>query len=142
KLVIVDPVSAAIELSLDSHKERDVRHVLAQLAQLAEDTDCAVVLVAHLNKAPSSEPYIRVSGSTAFWNASRSCVLVTGDPDEDERLIAQRKSNYARLHPIERHRIEEIVLPGTRDPDTGEPIVTSRMTFVEYADDVDGSTIL
>ncbi len=71
-------------------------------------------------------------------------VLVTEDPEhgEDSRLIAQRKANWGRLIPVERHRLEGIVLPETRDPETGEPIETSRMTFVEVADDVDRNEVL
>jgi AAA domain len=142
KLIIIDPIIAAIDVALDAHKDQHVRFVLARLAQLAEELDCAVALVAHLNKTPSLEEHIRVGGSTAFWNACRSVVFVGGNPDEDERLIMQRKANYARLRPPERHRIEEIVLPETVDAVTGEPIVTSRMVFVEFATDVEASAVL
>lgn len=142
KLIIIDPIVAAIDVALDAHKDQHVRSVLARLARLAEDLDCAVVLVAHLNKTPSTQEHIRVGGSTAFWNACRSVVFVGGNPDEDERLIMQRKANYARLRSPERHRIEEVVLPKTLDSVTGEPIVTSRMVFVEYATDVDASAVL
>ena len=40
-----------------------------------------------------------VANSVAFWNASRSVVLITEDPDEPDahRLVTQRKANYARL---------------------------------------------
>ena len=113
RLVVIDPVSAAIDVAFDAHKEQHVRSVLAKLAAMAEEHDCAVAMVGHLNKAASTEPYIRISGSTAFWNASRSCVLVVGDPDGDERLIAQRKSNYARLHPVERHGASSFRAPST-----------------------------
>jgi hypothetical protein len=142
RLIIVDPIVAAIDVALDAHKDQHVRSVLARLAQLAEDTDCAIALVAHLNKTPSTQEHIRVGGSTAFWNACRSVVFVGGNPDEDERLIMQRKANYARLRAPERHRIEEVILPKTLDAVTGEPIVTSRMVFVEYATDVDASAVL
>jgi AAA domain len=142
KLIVVDPIVAAIDVALDAHKDQHVRSVLARLAQLAEDTDCAIALVAHLNKTPSIQEHIRVGGSIAFWNACRSVVFVGGNPDEDERLIMQRKANYARLRPPERHRIEEVILPETLDAVTGEPIVTSRMVFVEYATDVDASAVL
>ena len=57
-------------------------------------------------------------------------------------LIAQRKANLARLAPVERHRLEEIVLPDTFDPETGERLVTSRMVFVEVADDVNSADVL
>src|SRR5207247_945435 len=42
----------------------------------------------------------------------------------------------------ERHRLEEIILLDRLDPETGEPIATSRMAFVEVADDVDGADVL
>jgi hypothetical protein len=141
RLVIVDPIVAAFDTALDAHKDQHVRHVLAMLTKLAEETSCALPIVGHLNKTPSSDAYIRVANSVAFWNASRSVVLVTED-EGDHRLVAQRKANYARLHPVERHRIEEIVLPGTLDPDTGLEIVTSRMVFVEFAEDVDSADVL
>jgi RecA-family ATPase len=79
KLIIIDPIVAAIDVALDAHKDQHVRSVLARLAQLAEDLDCAVVLVAHLNKTPSTQEHIRVGGSTAFWNACRSVVFVGGN---------------------------------------------------------------
>lgn len=34
------------------------------------------------------------------------------------------------------------MLPGAIDPETGEPIVTSRIVFVELADGVDGADVL
>jgi hypothetical protein len=144
QLVILDPVVAAIDVSFDAHKDQHVRVVLAELAALAEEENLGVAMVGHLNKAPSSEAYLRVANSVAFWNASRSVVLVTEDPDESDmgRLVAQRKANFARLAPIERHRIEPMVLEGTVDPDTGRPIETSRMVFVEYANDVDRNDLL
>jgi hypothetical protein len=71
-------------------------------------------------------------------------VLVTEDGDDGDglRLIAQRKANLGPCAPIERHRIGEVVLPDTFDPETGERVVTSRMAFVEIADDVTPSDVL
>ncbi len=144
RLVIVDPIVAAIETSLDAHKDQHVRSVLAQLVKIAEEEDAAVAIVGHLNKAPSTEAYLRVANSVAFWNASRSVVLITEDSGDDDtlRLVAQRKANWSRVRPVERHRLEEIVLLDSVDPETGSPIVTSRMVFVEIADDVDGADVL
>lgn len=143
RLVIIDPVLAAIDVSLDAHKDQHVRIVLARLAALAERQACAVVLVLHLNKAPSKDPYLRISSSTGFYNAARSVVLVVPDPEEPEhhRLVAQTKANWARRSPVERHVLEEIVLDHL-DPETGEPIVTSRMRFVECVEGIDRDAIL
>jgi len=76
-----------------------------------------------------------------FWNAARSVVLVTEDDDDDSRLVAQRKANYARLVPGR-------AVPRRRDraadarPGYGEPVVTARLRFVEYADDINGADVL
>ncbi len=143
RLVIVDPILAAIDLALDAHKDQHMRVVLAQLADLAEKHHCAIVLVLHLNKAPAVDPYLRISSSSGFYNAARSVVVVVPDPEEPEehRLVAQVKSNWSRRAPVQRHVLNEILLD-TRDPDTGEQIVTSRMEFVEVAAGIDRDTIL
>jgi putative DNA primase/helicase len=143
KLVIIDPIVAALETTFDAHKDQHVRHILGSLVRLAEEEDAAVTGVGHLNKTPSSDAYIRVANSVAFWNAARTVVLITEDgTDDDSRLVAQRKANWGRMRPVERHWIEEIVLPDTLDPETGDPIVTSRMVFVEVAEDVAGADVL
>jgi hypothetical protein len=58
-----------------------MRVALAQLADLAKRRNCAIVLVLHLNKAPSVDPYLRISSSSGFYNAARSVVVVVPDPE-------------------------------------------------------------
>jgi putative DNA primase/helicase len=143
RLVVIDPIVAAVETKLDAYKDQHVRQVLAQLWRISREEDCAIALVGHLNRVPSTDAYLRISNSTAFWNAARSVVLITEDGESDDgRLIAQRKANLAPLAPVERHRLEEILLERILDPETGKPIVTSRMTFVEIADDVAAAEVL
>jgi hypothetical protein len=143
RLIIVDPVLAALDVNLDAHKDQHVRVVLAQLADLAEKHDCAIVLVLHLNKAPSVDPYLRISSSSGFYNAARSVVVVVPDPEEPEnhRLVAQVKANWSRLSQVERHVLEEILLESC-DPDTGDRIVTSTNRIREVAAGVDRNTLL
>lgn len=148
RLIVIDPVVAAFEMGVDTYKDQHVRSVLAQLVGIAEEEHCAIAMVGHLTKGQSSDAYMRVANSGAFWNAARSVVLVTEDRaedcagDDDVRLVAQRKANWAKRGQIERWRLEEIVLPERLDPETGAPIVTSRMVFVEHATDVDGEELL
>ncbi len=139
RAVLIDPVSASIDLKLDAHKDQDVRVVLGQLAHLAERERLAVVMNAHLNKAPSADPYLRINGSTAFYNAARSVLTVTRDPEEPDwhRLVAHHKSNYGPLAPVERWR----VVPKTVATDGG-PIEVMTMEFVEIADDVSREDVL
>lgn len=143
RLVVIDPIVAAIDLTLDAHRDQDVRSVLAQLVALAGEKEFALAAVGHLNKAPTRDAYLRIANSTAFYNAARSVVLVTPDPTDPERdrLLTQTKANYSRLVPVQRHRIEEILLD-YRDPVTGQQVVTSRLVYVEDADDVDRDDVL
>jgi hypothetical protein len=139
RAVLIDPVSASIDLKLDAHKDQDVRVVLGQLAHLAERQRLAIPMNAHLNKAPSADPYLRINGSTAFYNAARSVLTVTRDPAEPDwqRLIAHHKSNYGQLAEVERWRIN----PTTVVCD-GIPIETMVMEFVEIAEDVSREDVL
>jgi hypothetical protein len=139
RLVIVDPISAGIDLAFDSHRDRDVRVVLSQLARLAERRRLALSQIAHLNKEPSLDVYVRVNGSTAFYNASRFVVTVTPDPVEPEwqRIVAAHKFNYGAVPPPERWR----VVPETITVN-GEPYAVMTMQFVEIADDVSREDVL
>lgn len=138
RLIVIDPVSASIDIKLDAHKDRDMRVVLGQLAKLAEQLNLAVVMIAHLNKAPGADPYLRINGSTAFYNASRSVLTVTRDPNEDaHRLVAHHKSNYGMLAPVERWRLETVEVPSASGP-----LVVARLVFLEVAIDVSRDDVL
>jgi RecA-family ATPase len=100
RLVIVDPVLAAIDLALDAHKDQHMRVVLAQLADLAETHHCAIVLVLHLNKAPAADPYLRISSSSGFYNAARSVVVVVPDPEKPEGASAGRAGEVELVSPL------------------------------------------
>ncbi|MFH5806324.1 AAA family ATPase, partial [Alienimonas sp. DA493] len=79
KLVIVDPVNAYLGRA-DSHKESEVRGVLAPLGRLAAEFGVAVVLVSHLNKGSGAGAMGRVTGSLAFVGAARAAWLISDDP--------------------------------------------------------------
>jgi AAA domain len=142
-LLVIDPIVAAVDLGLDTHKDQHCRHVLGQLARLAEGHDCAVAYVGHLNKASTLEAYLRIAGSTAFYNAARVVILVTEDNEapDSQRIISQRKNNYGPLSPVERHVIETVLLDDA-DAVSGDNITTSRMRFLEFAEDVDRNDVL
>ena len=113
--------------------------MLGQLAQLAERERLAVVENAHLNKSPSNDPYLRINGSTAFYNAARSVLTVTRDPaDPDwQRLVAHHKSNYGPLADVERWRVEPVSIFSESGP-----IETMKMEFVEIAEGVSREDVL
>jgi hypothetical protein len=96
RLVIVDPISAYMG-DADSHKNADVRAVLAPLAALAEQKSAALVGVTHLGKGENSALY-RVLGSIAFTAAAR--VLHGAAELQDgsgRRVFGPLKSNLSVL---------------------------------------------
>lgn len=138
--VMIDPVSASLDLALDSHRDQDVRVVLARLHQIATRRDVALMLFGHLNKAESGDAYMRINGSTAFYNAARSVVTVSRDPasPDDVRLVAHQKSNYSRVAPVERWRM---LSTAVYDRD-GASYPSSLIEFVETAEDVRREDVL
>jgi hypothetical protein len=139
RLVIVDPVSASIDLKLDAHRDQHVRVVLGQLAKLAEQRRVAHMMLGHLNKQPGVDPYFRINGSSAFYNAARLVVTVTPDPADPEwqRIVAAHKFNYGAVPPPERWRVE---LKPVDSPDGPFDVMTLR--FLEVAADVSREDVL
>ncbi len=96
RLVIIDPISAYLGKT-DSHKNADVRALLAPLATIASKHRVAIVAVSHLNKSDSTPAIYRTMGSLAFTAAARAVWLVSKDPHNSERrLLTPAKANLAR----------------------------------------------
>lgn len=107
KLVVIDPVSAYLGKA-DSHKNADIRSMLAPLQALAEKHRVAVLLISHLNKSDSKAAY-RVTGSIAFSAACRISLLAVKDPDDyGRRVIVPIKVNIARDDMGLAYRIEMV----------------------------------
>jgi hypothetical protein len=99
-LVVIDPLSAFLSGKVNSHRDQDVRRVLAPLAKLAEETGAAVVVVRHLNQSKGGNPLYRGQGSIGIVGAARSALLVAKHPeDEQRRVLASLKSNLAKPMP-------------------------------------------
>jgi len=91
--VIIDPISAYLG-GTDSHKNADVRGLLAPLSALAAQHSTAIIGVAHLTKAEGKQAMMRVSGSLAFVAAARAAYLVGADRnDKSRRLFVPMKNN-------------------------------------------------
>lgn len=94
KLVIVDPLSAYLA-GTDSHKNADVRALLAPLADMASRQSVALLCVSHLNKSNGPAVY-RTTGSLAFIAAARAASVVAKDQDDPtRRLLLPIKSNLS-----------------------------------------------
>lgn len=95
RLVIVDPIAAFLG-EADSHKNSDIRTLIAGLARIAAEYRFAVLIISHLNKGTGSKAVYRVMGSLAFVAAARACFAVMRDPENTERrLMLPVKNNLA-----------------------------------------------
>jgi hypothetical protein len=109
KVLVIDPLMAALPGGIDSHRDQDVRRALAPLGQLAAEADLAIVAVLHLRKGAANEALDRVSGSVAFTAAARSVLAFGQSADEDDetgRVLAHAKSNLGPLAPSLAYRVE------------------------------------
>jgi hypothetical protein len=108
----------------DSHKNADVRAILAPMAALAAKHQVAILAVSHLGKSENSALY-RVIGSIAFVAAARAVHLVARDKaDIDRRIFAPLKNNLAPKAPALAFRVDAapsvVWEPGTIEVDAAE----------------------
>lgn len=133
-LLIIDPVSAYLG-ETDSHKNADVRTLLAPLADMASRHGVAVVLITHLAKNASAEALLRVQGSIAFAAAARAAWGVARDKDApSRRLFLPLKNNIGSDQTGLAFAVEGVTLPGgietSRVVWEGDPVtVTAEEAF-------------
>jgi putative DNA primase/helicase len=97
-LVVVDPVGSYLGGQVDSHRDNEVRAVLAPLALLAAERGVAVVLVCHTRKNFAGFADDMALGSRAFVGLARSVLHLAADPDDESRnrkLLLAGKCNLA-----------------------------------------------
>jgi hypothetical protein len=82
--VVIDPITAYLG-EVDSHRNAEVRALLAPLSDLAAQHNTAIIGVSHLNKSAGTEALMRVTGSLAFVAAARAAYLVALDPENPAR---------------------------------------------------------
>jgi hypothetical protein len=108
RMLVIDPWGEFIDAKFNTNSDADNRKVLGPLAEMAQRTDCAVVLVRHLNKKEGQSAQYRGGGSTAPLNASRAAFIVAPDPDDpDVRVLACTKFNIGKKPLSLRFRIEQ-----------------------------------
>jgi len=119
QLVIVDPLDAYLR-GVDSHRNSEVRGVLAPFAAMLERTGATGLCVHHLNKDSSTlNALYRAGGSLAFVAAARSVIGVAPDPDtEGRRLLLSVKLNIAARPPGLGYRVTDRGIEWDSDPVT------------------------
>lgn len=96
RLIVIDPIGSFIGGGTDSHRDNEVRAVLAPVAQLAERYGPAVLIVAHRRKSTGTVADDLAIGSRAFTGIARSVWHLTCDGhDKNRRLLLAGKNNLA-----------------------------------------------
>ncbi|MCE9618485.1 MAG: AAA family ATPase [Planctomycetes bacterium] len=112
RLVVIDPVTAYLG-GVDSHKNAEIRGLLAPLGELAARHRVAVVAVTHLNKSGFGPAIYRAMGSLAFAAAARAAWAVSKDKNDPlRRLLLPIKNNIAPDTGGLAYRIEPVGLIG------------------------------
>jgi hypothetical protein len=135
-LVVIDPLNAHLSGSIDGHRDQDVRRALAPLHRMADELDVAVLVLAHLTKAPGNSPLNRVGGSIGIVGAARSVILLTAHPDDDGeeafdtmnlRVVSHVKCNVGPLAGGFTYRVDPVTLhEGGRDIETSRLVLVGR----------------
>jgi putative DNA primase/helicase len=96
-LIIIDPIGSYMGGEVDSHRDTEVRSVLAPVAALAAKYGVAVVVVAHRRKSAGDIADDLAMGSRAFTGIARAVWHLCRDADaeqdaKDREQITGRKS--------------------------------------------------
>ncbi|NLE57072.1 MAG: AAA family ATPase [Planctomycetes bacterium] len=89
KLCIIDPIKSYVDADTDSNRNEKVRNDLHPLVKVAADTNCAICLISHLNKACTTQPsaLYRLAGSLAYVEVARTVSIVVADKDVPGRSV-------------------------------------------------------
>ncbi|GHU68057.1 hypothetical protein FACS1894184_09150 [Clostridia bacterium] len=96
KLLIIDPIQGFIGSGYDMNRAVSMRKLLAPLRIAAAKTGCAVLLIAHYNKARGSRRVQNVMGSGDITNISRNVLAISHlDAEPETRFMTHMKSTFA-----------------------------------------------
>jgi len=93
---IILRLQAFIGIDTDMHKANEMRPLMHKLAETAERTCCAVVIIGHMNKTTGTKGVYRSLGSIDITASARSVLLIgrlKGEPLI--RVMTQIKNNLA-----------------------------------------------
>ena len=96
KLMVIDPLQAFLGANVDMNRANEVRPIFRKLADIAQSTGCAIVMIGHLNKASGTQSTYRGLGSIDIAAVVRS-ILFVGKVKNDPttRVIVHEKSSLA-----------------------------------------------
>ncbi len=99
-LLVIDPLMAYLGRGINVASDPHVRRALHRLKVLAEQTQCALLIIRHLNKTAHLPALYRGGGSIGILGACRLALVVGKDPtDENRRVLAMNKCNLSERPP-------------------------------------------
>ena len=97
KLLILDPIQAYLGVDVDMNKANEIRPIFAHLGRIAEDNNCAIVLIGHKGKNQAYDDINALIGSMDQVAAARSVLTVTNHPtDKGLSVIHHTKSSLSK----------------------------------------------
>lgn len=94
RLMVIDPLQAFLGANVDMNRANEVRPVFRKLADIAQSTGCAIVMIGHLNKASGAQSTYRGLGSIDIAAVVRSILFVGKVKDDPTtRVIVHEKSS-------------------------------------------------
>ncbi len=97
EILIIDPLSSYVGGNVNSFRDTDMRRVLDPLSEAAQRARVAILIVAHLTKAPGNNKALyRFQGNIANVAAARFVFLIAAHPNTpDLRVLAWAKGNVS-----------------------------------------------
>lgn len=97
-LLVCDPWQCFCGERIDLNRQNMTRPLLQKVSLLAKEVHCAIVFIAHMNKAQfTADANDGLSGSSEIINAARSGIRVIEDEiDQDCRIAVHTKSNHRK----------------------------------------------
>ena len=136
KLLVIDPLVAGLpRAEVNSHRDQDVRSVLAPLAALSSSAGLSTVSTMHFSKSAVSA-LLGAGGSIGFVGAARSILVFGVDPNDEQgaagprRVLAHAKCNVGRLQRSRECALTEHII----DPFGVNPIMTSHVEVGDQCD--------
>ena len=108
RLVIFDPLQSYMGKNADMCRITDIRRLLSNLGSIAARNNCAVIIIAHQNKAQGAKELHRVFGSVDITATARSVLRISASESDPEiRVISHIKSSVSRPGAPIAFRIED-----------------------------------
>ena len=96
RVCILDPLASYLGADVSMNLANEVRPRFEALIEVAKETGCAIIVIAHMNKMEGLNAKYRNSGSIDIVASVRSALVIGQSGDEpSHRVLAHSKSNLA-----------------------------------------------